>query len=167
MDEDPSLRKAVEGGRKPEERALCRQLFDRLTDPSNRTDVERSSGTFWLVGLMDQMNIPANNNVTNRLYSMTIAQAGDFDNLYDNDGDFRDLIQWLQEKGGPFSGVDGGGGGNGGNDGGGLVACIALDNLACSMPAIHFSCHWEICSGQTDHSSFGRHCYILGCCFAV
>ncbi|KAL7570470.1 hypothetical protein ACA910_004254 [Epithemia clementina (nom. ined.)] len=84
------------------------------------------------------MNIPANSNLTNRLYSMTIQQAGDFDNLYDKDGDFRGLIQLLQElvlkhglvtpentpgrSGGDGNGGNTGGDGNGGNTGGGAPA---------------------------------------------
>jgi len=62
-----------------------------------------------LVGLMDRMNLPPNTDVTERLYSMTLRQAGNFDNLYDDDEGFRDMIGLLQtlvqEYGGPFAGL--------------------------------------------------------------
>ena len=116
-------------------------MFGRLTDTRNEADLGIALGgvpfTTLLTGLLDQVNIPNPQNITltNRLYSMTIRQAGDFDNLYDNHAGFRGLIQLLQglvqENGGPFSGLvtpnntpaRGGGGndgaGNGGNAGGG------------------------------------------------
>lgn len=73
---------------------------------------------------------------------MSIRQGSDrnFNNLYDNDRDFRDLIQLLQnlvqKNGGPFTGMvnwttlrdaiggGGAGGGNGGNAGGGAPAVV-------------------------------------------
>jgi uncharacterized membrane protein YgcG len=108
-------------------------LFHRLTDTRNRADLGLAlQGVPFrgmLILLLDQMNVPANNDVTSRLYSMTIQQAGDFDNLYDNDEGFRGVIGLLQhlvqENGGPFSGLvtpdntPGRGGGGGGNAGGG------------------------------------------------
>ena len=56
------------------------------------------------------MGLQANNNVVNRLYSMTILQAGNFDDLYDNEGGFRGMIRALlghvqENGGGPFSGL--------------------------------------------------------------
>ena len=59
---------------------------------------------------MDRMGLQANNDVVNRLYSMTILQAGSFDNLYDNEGGFRGMIRALlghvqENSGGPFSGL--------------------------------------------------------------
>jgi len=106
-----------------------------LVDPDNETDLGHAiqgrpfRGNLEL--LLDQMGIPANNNLTSRLYdSMSIRQGSDrnFNNLYDNDGEFRDLIQMLQnlvqKNGGPFTGMvtpdntpgrsDGDGGGNAG-----------------------------------------------------
>ena len=84
------------------------------------------------------MNLPANNDVTTRLYWMPVGLFFDFNNLYDNDVDFRQLIQSLQTMvqengGGPFSGLvtpentpgRGGTGGNGPNDGGGGNAPVA------------------------------------------
>jgi hypothetical protein len=91
-------------------------LFRRLVDPNNETDlghaIQGRPFRGLLESLLDQMGIPANNNLTSRLYdSMSVRQASDrnFDNLYDNDGEFRDLIQLLQSLvqkiGGPFTGM--------------------------------------------------------------
>lgn len=121
-------------------RQVCRQLFRRLVDPDNETDLGHAiqgrpfRGNLEL--LLDQMGIPANNNLTSRLYdSMSIRQGSDrnFNNLYDNDGEFRDLIQMLQnlvqKNGGPFTGMvtpdntpGRSGGDGGGNAGGGAPA---------------------------------------------
>ena len=123
-------------------RQVCRQLFRRLVDTNNETDLGQAiqGGAFRVILglLLDQMGIPANNNLTSRLYdSMSIRQGSDrnFNNLYDNDRVFRDLIQSLQtlvqKNGGPFTGMvtpdntpgrSGDGGGNGGNAGGGAPA---------------------------------------------
>ena len=135
----------------------CRQLFIRLTDISLRPDLAialaQPTGTFrfLLNGMMDWMNIPVpanhnNNNgneVIDRLYSMTVLQSGSFDNFYDNNGSFREVIGLLlthalatgadkfvgqvtpgntpERKGGGNDGGGNKGGGNkgGGNDGGG------------------------------------------------
>ena len=59
------------------------------------------------------VQVPANNDLANRLYhSMSNFQGSDlnFNNLYDNDANFRSLIQSLQalvqkNNGGPFTGT--------------------------------------------------------------
>ena len=88
----------------------------------------------FLVGMMDRMGLQANSIVVNRLYSMTILQAGNFDNLYDNEAGFRGMIRALLNHvqangGGAFSGLvtldntpGRGGGGNAGGGGGGAAA---------------------------------------------
>ena len=84
----------------------------------------------FLAGMMDRMGLQANNNVVNRLYSMTILQAGNFDNLCDDEGGFRAVTQALlnhvqANSVGPFSGLvtpdntPGRGSGGGGIAGGG------------------------------------------------
>jgi hypothetical protein len=113
-------------------------LFNGLVDTSTRADLanalrERAFET-QLIGLMDSMNIPvpANNDVTDRLYSMTVLQLAAFDNYYDNNQTFCNFIEFLQtlvqENGGPFSGVvtpdntpERSGGGGGDAVGGGMV----------------------------------------------
>jgi hypothetical protein len=127
-------------------REVCRQLFDRLagtsTDLSSRANLaialRERAFEILLVGLMESMNIPvpANNDVTEPLYSMSLLQAGAFDNFYDNNQTFRTLIGILQslvqECGGPFLGTvtpdvtpdgtperNGSGGGKGGGNAGG------------------------------------------------
>jgi hypothetical protein len=117
-------------------------LFSRLIDTSLRAQltvaVQDPAFDAFLVGMMDRMGLQANNNVVNRLYSMTILQAGDFDNLYDNEGGFRGMIRALLDHvqtngGGPFSGLvtpentpgrDGGGNPGGGGGGGAAAGAV-------------------------------------------
>ena len=87
----------------------CRQLFHRLVDlrlrPALLDILGQGTGTFrfLLNGMMDSMNmpVPANhdnkngNAVINRLYSMTVLQLGTFDNFYDDNGTFREVIGLL------------------------------------------------------------------------
>ena len=68
---------------------MCGQLYCRLVDPRNRAALVQAlrdqPGFSGLLGsVMDAMNLPANNDMPSRLYSMTVLQAYDFDNLYDN-----------------------------------------------------------------------------------
>jgi hypothetical protein len=89
-------------------------LFSRLIDTSLQAQltvaVQDLAFAGFLNGMMDRMGLQANNNVVNRLYSMTILQAGNVDNLYDNDAGFRGMIRALlghiqENGGGPFSGM--------------------------------------------------------------
>lgn len=82
-----------------------------------------------LTGLLDLLSIPPNINLPSRLYSTAFDQhAGNFDLLYDNNGDFGSLIRAPDgvvedSGGGPFSNVvtpensPGRGGNNAGNGG--------------------------------------------------
>ena len=75
---------------------------------------------------MDSINTPANDSITDRLYSLNNGQLN-FDDLYDNNRSFRTFLGILREEvlengGGPFSGVvtpesSPGRGGNGGRNG--------------------------------------------------
>ena len=82
-------------------------------DPHNRGELELAlQGLAFrenLVGLMDEMNLPASNDLPTRLYSIPIRLHQDFNNLYeDNHTGFREMIQALQtivqENCGPFFG---------------------------------------------------------------
>ena len=84
----------------------------------------------FLVGMMDRVGSQANDDVVNRHHSMTVCQAGNFDNLCDDEGGFRAVTQALlnhvqANSVGPFSGLvtpdntPGRGSGGGGIAGGG------------------------------------------------
>jgi len=123
-------------------REECGQLFRRLADTQHRTLLATALQGIpfqtQFTGVLNSINIPvpANNDVQTRVYSMTVQQLGDFDNYYEQNGNFRIFIGLLQtlveETGGEFAHLvtldnspgrgGGGGGGNGGDDGGAVAA---------------------------------------------
>jgi len=117
-----------------------------MSDPAKRADVEEALGTppvgefaVILRALLDHMNVPANNDIFTRLYSITVAQIAAFDTNYDNNtNNFREWLRTLvlivEKNGGklvnwitpPPSPGRGGGGGDadGGGDGGAPPAAV-------------------------------------------
>ena len=107
-----------------------------MSDPAKRADVEEALGTppvgefaVILRALLDHMNVPANNDIFTRLYSITVAQIAAFDTNYDNNtNNFREWLRTLvlivEKNGGKLLNVvtppnsPGRGGGGGGGDAG-------------------------------------------------
>jgi hypothetical protein len=81
-----------------------------------------------LTSVLDSINVPANDDMLTRVYSITALQMGNFDNYYEENEDFRAYIKLLlylvEETGGVLANPvtpdnSPGRRGTGGNDGGG------------------------------------------------
>jgi hypothetical protein len=116
-------------------REECGVLFSRLFDTQHRealeTALQGSPFMSQLTSVLDSINVPANDDMLTRVYSITALQMGNFDDYYEENEDFRAYIQillYLVEKTGgvlanPVTpdnspGRRGSGGNDGGGDGG-------------------------------------------------
>ena len=102
------------------------------------TALQGNHFTSQLTSVLDSINVPANDDMLTRVYSITALQMGNFDDYYEANEDFRGYMQlllyWVEKTGGVLAnpvtpdnspGRRGSGGNDGGGDGGAAPVAAA------------------------------------------